>query len=417
MHALIEDPSRIPPALYRRFARRAQVRAMLPDFLVRGEPYPALNALLLSSDDFGHLRELTATFATLFQRAATRLASDVPALIGFGFPWVAAELLAAEPPRVPIVGRFDFVRDVEGRWWLLEFNADTPSGIREAIAIDRLAYELAPGADRARRANDDLAARLGRAFRDKLKDVPIGRLGLVTSANEVEDMAQIAFTRELISSPLSQDGFEVIVGDLDDLRTTARGISLLGRHVEALYRYVPFESTLGTPAFAAIYDAVARGRLRLINGLFGLLLQNKALLAWIWEPRTDEMFDWREQEIIARHLPATWSMGAYPHDVQRADLVAKQVFGREGEEVIFGEDASDQSWAGLRRRDMIAQTRVRVGEVRAVVPTVDGMISLSGFPTVGSFAVDGEWGGFYTRFGAKITTSSSKWLATWIESA
>jgi hypothetical protein len=38
-----------------------------------------------------------------------------------------------------------------------------------------------------------------------------------------------------------------------------------------------------------------------------------------------------------------------------------------------------------------------------------------GYPTVGTFAVDGRFAGFYARFGEKITTARSKWLATFAE--
>ncbi len=61
-----------------------------------------------------------------------------------GFPWVAAELLAAERPRMPLIGRFDFVQDSTGQWWLLEFNADTPSGIREGIVVRPLTERSDP---------------------------------------------------------------------------------------------------------------------------------------------------------------------------------------------------------------------------------------------------------------------------------
>jgi hypothetical protein len=37
------------------------------------------------------------------------------------------------------------------------------------------------------------------------------------------------------------------------------------------------------------------------------------------------------------------------------------------------------------------------------------------YPTVGCFAVQGRFAGFYTRFGDKITTAHSKWLATFAE--
>ena len=54
--------------------------------------------------------------------------------------------MARETRRLPLIGRFDFVQDVTGRWRLLELNADTPSGVREGIVCDRLVSELLPEA-------------------------------------------------------------------------------------------------------------------------------------------------------------------------------------------------------------------------------------------------------------------------------
>ena len=33
----------------------------------------------------------------------------------------------------------------------------------------------------------------------------------------------------------------------------------------------------------------------------------------------------------------------------------------------------------------------------------------------GAFAVDGQWAGYYSRFGGRVTTRRSKWLATLVE--
>ena len=120
--------------------------------MVRGEPYLALNALVLSDADRRCLERLTAVFSRVFHRAGQRVAADVAATIALGFPWAAAELLAREPRRLPLIGRFDFVQDVTGRWRLLELNADTPSGVREGIACDRLVSALLPEAAGARAA-------------------------------------------------------------------------------------------------------------------------------------------------------------------------------------------------------------------------------------------------------------------------
>jgi hypothetical protein len=56
-----------------------------------------------------------------------------------------------------------------------------------------------------------------------------------------------------------------------------------------------------------------------------------------------------------------------------------------------------------------------VVQTRAVVQTSLGPEARDGYSTVGCFAVNGQFAGYYTRFGDKITTSRSKWLATFAE--
>lgn len=389
MRMLLTKLNDLSPIGYRRFMRRAQVCGLFPDHLVAGSPYLALNALVLTREDRLILQRLTEEFAVLLHEAATSVAADVPTLVELGFPWAAAELLAAETPRMPLVGRFDFMQDADGRWWLLEFNADTPSGVREAVVIDEMVHS-----DIARdyaRPTKRLAPLLIDAFRGA------GTLGLVTDASELEDLSQMAFTQRL----LSQHGVDVTLGDIDNLKARSGHIYLLGRRLDALYRYVPFEGMFGTPAFASIYDAVLSGKLNLLNGLYGLLLQNKGLLA----------------RFTHENLPSTWRMEDAPVGIAQSDLVAKQVFGREGEEVFFGDALTPEAWDGLRkRRTYIAQQRVHSVPLKGLIPCLDGLEVREGYATVGCFAVNGRFAGYYTRFGGPITDNRAKWIATFEES-
>jgi glutathionylspermidine synthase len=442
---LVKEAGRITPTLYRQFWRRAQLEALIPDLMVRGEPYLALNALVLTDADRRCLDRLTAVFSRVFQAAGQRVASDVPTTIGLGFPWAAAELLAREACRLPLIGRFDFVQDEAGCWKLLELNADTPSGVREGTVCDRLVSELLPEAGGLVRPSRDLDAQLAEAIIGALSVLgpqpflryaqgrawpprcgprggqdgrgPRRILGIVTTASELEDLSQMAFTAGLLRPTLAEHGWDVVLGDAANLKLTGRGLTLLGRRVDALYRYLPFEAIFGTPTFLAMEEAAASGQVEILNGLYGLLLQNKGLIAWIWVHRDDPgLFDAEARAAIEAHLPPTWSIGEVPSDVAREDLVAKQVFGREGQEVFFGEDCPPEMWSTLtRRQTYVAQSRVRVAMVSAVVQTSLGPELREGYPTVGCFAVNGQFAGFYTRFGDKITTARSKWLATLAE--
>jgi glutathionylspermidine synthase len=416
VRALVEDPARVTPALYKRFWRRAQLEALLPDLMVRGEPYLALNALVLADRDRALLDRLTAIFARVFYAAGCRVAADVSATIALGFPWAAAELLAGEPCRMPLIGRFDFVQDTAGQWRLLELNADTPSGVREGSTCDRLVAKLLPEAATLVRPSAGLDACLIEAVQQALSR-PRGTLGIVTTASELEDLSQMAYTMELLRPALAARGWDVLMADAGNLKLTRTGLTLLGQPVDALYRYLPFEAIFGTRTFVAMEEAAARGSVEILNGLFGLLLQNKGLIAWIWSHRDEPgLFSSEERAAIEAHLPGTWLIDRAPADLPRDTLVAKQVFGREGQEVFFGEDCSADFWATLaQQQTYVVQERVQVTPVRAVVQTSLGSDVRDGYPTVGAFAVDGRFAGFYTRFGEKITTARSKWLATFAE--
>jgi hypothetical protein len=103
----------------------------------------------------------------------------------------------------------------------------------------------------------------------------------------------------------------------------------------------------------------------------------------------------------------------YPGDIDQAELVAKQVFGREGEEVFFGEDETPERWSVLRqRRTYIVQQRIRTVALDAALPTPSGVQALRAYATVGSFAVRGRWAGYYTRLGEKRITAEAQWLST-----
>lgn len=390
---------------------------MLADHLYAGEPYLALNAVVLERSEAALLERLSDLFAGAFQKAGQALATDVPRLVEMGFPWAAAQLLAAEAPRPPLVGRLDFIRDGAGAWWLLEFNADTPSGIREAIVADKLVHELLPEACGLTRPNRQLGEALEAAFSAAVADLPPGpALGIVTDAGELEDLAQMAFTAELVATRLAGRGIPVVLGDIDNLRSVRGGLTLCGRRIGSLYRYLPFESLFGTAGFSLIEDAAARGSIKLLNGLYGLLLQHKGVLAWLWQHRDDPRFTNQERAAIEDHLPPCWPVSELPCGMRASELVFKQVFGREGEEVFFGEDLGGGELGAIeRRRTYIAQRRIQSPPIEAALPTSMGFELSPGFATVGSYVVDGHFSGFYTRVGEKIVTARAKWLATFVD--
>jgi glutathionylspermidine synthase len=415
------------PHRWTAFVLDAIRRTPMPDFTLYGEPYPALNGVVLTAGQHRRLVRLTTLFAAVFEKAAAALAQDAAALERLGFPWVAVELLAHEDPATPLLlGRFDFLLDKDGRWQVLEYNADTPSGARETIRTESvIAAHLGPLCAPYARSGPHLQTTLVRAFAQALDGLPAARgaratLGIVTDAGYGEDLAQTVFLADLLRPALARRGVDVVYGDVDNLRARRGRLCLLGHRLDALYRYYPFESLLGQSAWVDLFESVTSGRLRLLNGLRGLLAQNKGLLAWIWEHRDDRAtFTPAERRAIAGHLPPTRWIDDVPPDEPPGDLVLKQVFGREGEEVYFGDRLSPPDWAQCRAwGSYVVQRRVRAAPLTAVVPGHGGAPEARElWPAAGSFAARRRWAGYYTRLGGAITTGHAKFVATFWDRA
>src|SRR4051794_25258026 len=164
----------------------AALSYFLYDNTVAGERYLALNALVLDQTTLTALVTATEVLGRVFARATRAVQHDRATLERLGFPWAVAEMLVHEPegPLLSPLGRFDFLRDVAGEWRLLEYNSDTPSGVRETVGAERLIYRALGRPGLHQRLGALLAPRTRRAFERLLAAAPgpIRRLGLVTDA-------------------------------------------------------------------------------------------------------------------------------------------------------------------------------------------------------------------------------------------
>ena len=207
MRVLFTEPDSYPAELYPGFLQAGRFDDDALRWLLATEPYATLNALVLDEQESSLLQRLTETFSKIFLRAGQVLSQDVPRLVAMGFPWPAAEILASERVEAPLVGRFDFVRDEDGHWWLLEFNADAPAGLWESAALERLVWDTVSTPRPMGRPNQAFGDALANAFREAavgLQAPPT--LGLLVNRNQPDDQAQVAFLATLLRSALEASG-------------------------------------------------------------------------------------------------------------------------------------------------------------------------------------------------------------------
>jgi glutathionylspermidine synthase len=111
-------------------------------------------------------------------------------------------------------------------------------------------------------------------------------------------------------------------------------------------------------------------------------------------------------DFIDRYLPFT-SLQA--DSFEDGDTCVKPYFGREGENVDFAYRISGGE------EDVIFQQRIEIG--RAPFDVVGHKhIAESAYPVIGAFTLGtGQFGGIYTRVGARITDKRAVYVPTYVK--
>jgi glutathionylspermidine synthase len=383
-----------------------------------GRRYLSLAAVSLSRAESEQLREVTRVFGPMMDRAVDGLLADSDWWAALAWPWAAIELARQEPPhplgRASIFGRFDCLLDAAGIWQVIEYNADTPSGGREASGLEPGVARLFPD---LRRLFSRLAPRLAATVLERIRQHvrPVQLVGVVSTHRWLEDLSQAVWLAEL----LERAGQPALVGDVHDLGVERGRITLRGRSIDALYRFYPFERLYRHAIFASLCEAAIDGNLLVLNGLRGFLAQSKACLAWLWANRA--RLGAAECLMIERHLPRTLLAGDPSAVSLLAESVVKHVNGREGDSVVFGRTLDRSGWEERlleggyvvqRAVDSVLVEDVVVDDARREVRRVGARI-----PCVGAFSVGGRFAGCYTRLDGPVTSARATYAVTLCEAS
>jgi glutathionylspermidine synthase len=392
---------------------RAGLRELNVDTWAAGRRYLSLTSVCLTADEAAQLREVTIKFARLLDLAVQGILDDPEWWSALAWPWPAIELARQEPVHpgglASLYGRFDCLLDLDGTWQIVEYNADTPSGGREASGLEPAIARLYGG---LRRLKTGLREQLTSTFRARIQrhTRAVRVVGVVSSHRWLEDMAQAAWLANLFC----QAGLPALVGDVTDLTAQGGRMLLRGQPIDALYRFYPVERLYRHAVFATLCEAAIDGRLLLLNGLRGFLAQSKACLAWLWANRSQ--LDRSDRATVERHLPATL-MARDPGALELLTSgLIKHVNGREGDSVMFG-NALDS--AGLEARlleggyvvqravEPPALYDVEVDDLQEQIRCVSPR-----YACVGAFSIGGQFGGCYTRLDGPITSARATYAAT-----
>lgn len=222
------------------------------------------------------LEASTAELAALCLEFVRRAIADEAIFDRLRLPTGLKDLARASWARgdASLYGRFDLCYDGEGPAKLLEFNADTPTGLFEAAVFqwgwleDGLASGALPNdADQFNSIHDRLVARW--------RHIALGRVHLA-ALDDAEDATTVGY----LAATVEAAGLPATVLKVPEIGDDGRRfVDLLRRPIDTLFKLYPWEWLIDDP-FA---KSAAMKATRFVEPAWKAMLSTKAILPLLWE--------------------------------------------------------------------------------------------------------------------------------------
>jgi len=287
-------------------------------------------------------------------------------------PWLRQSW---ETDNLSLYGRFDFAYDGSGPPKLLEFNADTPTALLEAAAIQWFwLQDVMPGRDQFNTIHERLIE-----FWKTMNPAPEGPIHFTSTKGHLEDFMTANYLRDTAEQagrksvylPIEQVGWN---------RPRRQFVDVNENVIRTCFKLYPWEWML-REEFGPHLPEV---RIRWFEPPWKMLLSHKAMLVVLWE--------------LFPECPYLLRAGFHPWN---QTYVQKPVCGREGANVTM-----------VVNGETVAETAGEYGDNAVVYQDVKAIPAFDGnYPVIGSWVVNGSACGMGIREDSSpITRNTSRFV-------
>ncbi|MEZ2369576.1 glutathionylspermidine synthase family protein [Bacillus sp. RCC_6_1] len=369
--------------------------------------YMSTSIKKIKKEEYYDIIKATDLVKTIFQRIYEYLLESYEGFLQLKLPTELWEVARTHYEGLfSYFTRFDFIV-TNGEIKLIEINADTPTGYLEPSVANQVLC------DHHNVINPNcLEEKLHKAWNKIIADYQLRPNDLIhfTSYDwHEEDFQTVKFIQQHCPQPNDYVGIQSIVVKDDGLYTPD------GIKIEYLYRLYPLEYLLddkdssGKRIGLMFLDHIAQGRVKIINPPSAFLIQNKGVLALIWQlHEQNQWFTEQEHAIIEKYfLPTYFSKDRFEEN--NIDYVKKATFGREGGGVSIinqGKEVAADKTPYYDQQHKIYQKYIEMPD--CTIDTWDG--DYTGKLLIGSHLIGGEAAGLFLRVGEKITGNLSMFI-------
>ncbi|MGQ7230535.1 glutathionylspermidine synthase family protein [Bacillus cereus group sp. Bce029] len=369
--------------------------------------YMSTSIKKINKKEYYDIIEATDLVKTIFQRIYEYLLKSYEGFLQLKLPTELWEVTRTHYEGLfSYFTRFDFIV-TNGEIKLIEINADTPTGYLEPSVANQVLC------DHHNVINPNcLEEKLHKAWNKIITDYQLKPNDLIhfTSYDwHEEDFQTVKFIQQHCPQPNDYVGIQSIIVKDDGLYTPG------GIKIEYLYRLYPLEYLLddkdssGKRIGLIFLDHIANGRVKIINPPSAFLIQNKGVLALIWQlHEQNQWFTEQEHAIIEKYfLPTYFSKDKFEEN--NIDYVKKATLGREGGGVSIinqGKEVAADKTPYYDQQHKIYQKYIEMPD--CTIDTWDG--DYTGKLLIGSHLIGGEAAGLFLRVGEKITGNLSMFI-------
>lgn len=385
-----------------------------------GQEYALYDCYEINAQEVKQIRLATGSAYAIYKKAThlVRNASD-DVLKDLGFSSKAIPFLRQNQfPYETVIGRFDFVKTTNGLK-VIEFNADTPTFIREVFEMNgKVAKEF-----KLTDPNLYEEEYLGKAIRNSIYHCATA-IGVyhhpyvVFTAHE-EDFEDRETMKYLMKSAKIKDARFVPLQDIGIVTegNTKGAYDPEGKRIDVVYRHTyPLEALLEDvttdqfPIGIEFLKLVEEKLVGMLNPISAFLMQSKAMMAVIWGmyEQHHPYFSSEEHEIIHQYFLPTY-LDEEPFFERKEQYVSKPAFGREGDTVEIKQNGKALFTQKEKTYDHFVKVYQKFMELPTYfIKTEKGL--KEAHLLIGSFIINEKPSGFGFRAGGKITDNLSYFL-------
>jgi hypothetical protein len=322
---------------------------------------PFMRPLFLSDDDERRVREFAETLAVLGERVVAAAMAEPALLDELGIRPDERRLIDIEPGyrRASTSSRVDTFL-LPDSLQAAEYNAESPAGFGYTERLAALFSQL-PVMERFKASfeveayalSEPMLEALMASYRDWGGTAQPPTIGIV-DWRDVPTWSEFEILQERFTSL----GVPTIVCAPEDLEFDGRALRGLGQTIDLLYRRVLINDITSRPAECeALVHACEAKAVCMANSFRCKIPHKKAFFAVLTDPRHAGLFNAREHDAIARHVPWTrvvregrTSKGAESFDLvpwvrrHREGLVLKPNDEYGGAGVTLGWETAEAAW-------------------------------------------------------------------------